>query len=186
MPPVHVEPPRTRVELDHDVVGNGGIDDLRKIHVVTFTAQQQASRDVAQHGRMRILNRPDDPRGHVGGRLGKRRVNRHDHVIQRGQHRVVKIQSSVRQNIALGAGENVGFKTSRSVQRANLRHLRRQPFLPQSFRLHTGFGMIRDTQILPSQRLRRRGHFNERITPVGRRRVVVKGPAQIRELHQLR
>lgn len=107
-------------------------------------------------------------------------------MIQLRQHVVGKVQPAVGQDIALDAGEDVGLEATRGIERVDLRHLGEQPLLAQAVGLETGLGVIRNTEVLPTQRFGRGRHLGERVTAVGRSRMIVKRAAEIAHLHQTR
>ena len=74
----------------------------------------------------------------------------------------------------------------RSIEGVNLADLLLQPLLAQTLRLEARLRVVGDAEVIPPQRLGRRGHFHEGVAAVRRGRVVVKRPAHIRQLHEPR
>src|SRR5690242_3555087 len=58
--PIHIKPPRMRVNLDGNAVFGAGLQDALHIDLVAGTPQELPSGDVAENGRAGILDRPDD------------------------------------------------------------------------------------------------------------------------------
>jgi len=148
-PPIHIETPRAGVKLNHHVVGDRRIDHLGRIHAIALAPQQQTSSKMPQHGRRRMLDRPDDTTRHRGLILRELAMHRHDHVIELVEHRIVEIEFALSEDIALDAGKYPRGETTRRIEFPDLGHLPQQPLLSQTARLETGFRMVSNPEVFP-------------------------------------
>ena len=115
-------------------------------------------------------------------------MNRGDHVVERFQHLVGKIEITLLQDVALGPRkepESGLLEFLRGIEFADLGHLFGKARGIQTACLERAFAVVGDAEVLEPQIDRGSGHLDQRIFPVARRRVAVEGAAQVAPLDEI-
>src|SRR5215469_12938452 len=76
------------------------------VELVGLTPQELSAGGMAKNMDVRILDRPEDPGGHLVSRLLEAAVDAGNHNVHLGQHFVGEVESSIGKNVHLDAGED--------------------------------------------------------------------------------
>ncbi len=183
--PVHVQTPRAGVELDDGAGFRGGIDHGSHVHIVSRALQQQPSREMSQHGDVRILNGSNDALRHL--RLGQIEdvVHGGDHIIELAHNLVTEIEAAILENVHLAAGKDAEALFGHLlIQCLDLFDLFQQSLLIQPIRLERRLAVIGDAKVLQTQLMRRLRHLAQSRATIAGGGVVVKDTAQILKLDE--
>ncbi|MBE3096479.1 MAG: carboxylesterase family protein, partial [Planctomycetes bacterium] len=102
---VEVEPVDLAADLEHHAEPGGRFDDLLDVHRVGLPPEQQAPGRVADDIDHRRVHRPEDAVRHLTLVLVERRVDRRNHEVELGQAVLRQVEPTVREDVALDAGE---------------------------------------------------------------------------------
>lgn len=105
--PIEVESMWIGVDLDDDVVCDGGVDDFIDIEGVGFAAEKQASGDMADHGCRRVLDGFDDAFSHGFFGEVKLAVDRSDNKVELVEDVLWVVEATICQDIGFDAFEDL-------------------------------------------------------------------------------
>ena len=102
---VQVEAVDLAVDLERDAARDGRVDDRVDVELIRLALQQPAPGRVAEDVDVRVLDRAQQPIGHLLAILIERGMHRGDDEIEGGEAVVGQVERAVRPDVAFDAGE---------------------------------------------------------------------------------
>ena len=183
--PVEIQPLRVRVELHGHAERACLLQHGIHVDGVRITRQQETPRRVAEDGEMRVVERAEDALGHPGLVHGEPGMYRPDDEIEAGEQVFVVIERAVGKDVRLDALEDAEVGRDH-VQRVDLRVLLEHALARHSTSVERRQRVIRDSDVAPAARARRRCHLGDSRLAVGVVGMAVQRAANVAWLEQHR
>ena len=140
---------------------------------------------MAEHGDMRVFHGSYDALGHFGLGHGEGRVDARNDIIERGENLIRKIQRSILENVAFGAGEDAKIAVG-SVEFRDAGDLRGEALFIEAVCLERCLRVVGDAEVFESEFLCGGDHVFESGAAVARCRVIVECASQVAPLNEVR